>query len=432
MNWLLACALLLNLAILAILLVQLPRLTRRAQEAAERGVREELREARAESQQTARDLRAEVSAALATTSGSLIGSLGQIGTLQRTHLEGIAASLKALTDTLQVEMTSSRNAVDAQLKRMQEGNEKKLDEMRTTVDEKLQGTLEKRLGDSFKAVSERLEAVHRGLGEMQGLANGVGDLKRVLSNVKVRGTWAEYQLGAILEQILTPDQFERNVRVREGSRDVVEFAVKLPGPGNDPSRPVWLPIDSKFPQEDYGRLLDAADAADAEGAAAAAAALHRAIRVAAQDIRDKYLNPPFTTDFAILFLPTEGLYAELLRQPGLVEQLQQDCRIVIAGPTTLAAMLSSLRMGFRTLAIEQRASEVWTVLGAVKTEFRKFGEVLDRVKRHLGAAANTIDETGVRTRAIERRLREVEQLPQADASRVLEVNDPVEPEALES
>ena len=252
--------------------------------------------------------------------------------------------------------------------------------MRKTVDEKLHDTLEKRLGDSFKFVSERLEAVHKGLGEMQSLASGVGDLKRVLTNVKALGTWAEVQLGAILEQVLTPDQYGKNVRVKEESTESVEFAVRLPGPNDDPSACVWLPIDSKFPQEDYLRLQEAAESGDTEAVQRATAALIRTVRVAARDIHDKYVNPPSTTDFAIMFLATEGLYAEVLRQPGFVEELQHQYRISIAGPTTLMATLSSLRLGFQTLAIEQRASEVWKVLGAVKTEFGKFGDVLDKVK----------------------------------------------------
>jgi DNA recombination protein RmuC len=286
--------------------------------------------------------------------------------------------------------------------------------MRQVVDEKLQGTLERRLGESFKLVSAQLEAVHKGLGDMQSLATGVGDLKRVLTNVKTRGTFGEVQLGAILEQVLTPDQYGKNVRPLPGSSETVEFAVRLPGPDGLRERPVWLPIDAKFPHEDYGRLLTAVEAADAAAVTAAGVALERAVRLNAQDIRRKYVSPPHTTDFAILFVPTEGLYAELLRRPGFVESLQQDLRVVIAGPTTLAAILSSLRLGFRTLAIEQRASEVWKVLAAVKTEFGKFGEVLDKVKRQLQTASNTIDETGVRSRAIERRLKDVEESPSGE------------------
>jgi DNA recombination protein RmuC len=291
--------------------------------------------------------------------------------------------------------------------------------MRQTVDEKLHDTLEKRLGESFKLVSERLEAVHQGLGEMQHLATGVGDLKRVLVNVKARGTWAEVQLGAILEQILTPEQFAKNVRVKADSLETVEYAVRLPGPKDEPGVCVWLPIDSKFPQEDYLRLHEAAEKADPGALQAAAEALARTVRAAAKDIRDKYISPPGTTDFAIMFLATEGLYAEVLRQHALVEELQHRYRVVAAGPTTLAAILSSLRMGFQTLAIEQRAAEVWRVLAAIKTEFGKFGEVLDKVKRQIDLAGQTIEKTGVRSRAIERKLRSVEKLPEAEALEIL-------------
>jgi DNA recombination protein RmuC len=261
---------------------------------------------------------------------------------------------------------------------------------------------------------------------MQSLATGVGDLKRVLTNVKARGTWAEVQLGALLEEILTPAQFERNVHVEPGSREMVEYAVKLPGPKDDPSACVWLPIDSKFPQEDYARVQDAADCGDADAASAACDALARAVRIEAQSIHDKYVRPPHTTDFGIMFLATEGLYAEVVRRPALVEDLQQRYRVVVAGPTTLAALLSSLRMGFQTLAIEQQAVEVWQVLGAVKTEFGKFGSVLDRVKRQLDTAGRSIEETGRRTRAMERRLRGVEQLPDQEAGRVLGIDGPLD------
>ena len=316
-------------------------------------------------------------------------------------------------------MERIRTTFDARVKELQEGNEKKLDEMRKTVDEKLHDTLERRLGESFKLVSDRLEAVHKGLGEMQLLATGVGDLKRVLTNVKARGTWAEVQLGAILEQILTLDQYAKNVQVKADSAERVEYAVRLPGSKDDPGACVWLPIDSKFPQEDYLRLQEAADRADLDAIQKAADDLGRTIRGAAKDIHDKYVNPPTTTDFGIMFLATEGLYAEVLRQPALVEELQQRYRVVVAGPTTLAAILNSLRMGFQTLVIEKRAAEVWRVLGAIKTEFGRFGEVLEKVKRQLNTASRTIEETGVRSRAMEKKLRSVEQLPEAEASAIL-------------
>ena len=318
---------------------------------------------------------------------------------------------------LREEVARLRDSMDRRADELRDTTTRQLETIRVTVDEKLQGTLEQRLGETFRLMSERLEAVHRGLGEMQSLSAGVGELRRVLGNVKTRGTWGEVQLGAILEQVLTPDQYGRNVRTREGSSEVVEFAVRLPG-GSD-GAPIWLPIDAKFPQEDYLRLVEAAERGDGDAALAAQAALARAVTLAATDIAQKYLDPPRTTDFAILFLPTEGLYAEVLRHPGLADRLQHECRVVPAGPTTLAALLSSLRMGFRTLAIEERASEVWRLLGAVKTEFTRFGDVIDRVKRQLETARSTLDQTDVRTRQMARRLRDVEQLQPDAAVRLL-------------
>jgi DNA recombination protein RmuC len=339
------------------------------------------------------------------------------------HLrEDLSTRLHQLTESNENRLNALRETLDRQLLALRQGNEQKLEQMRQTVDEKLQGTLEKRLGESFKLVSERLEAVQRGLGEMQSLATGVGDLKRVLTNVKARGVWGEVQLAAILEQVLTPEQYLRNVKTRPDSGDNVEFVVRLPGPGAG-GEEVWLPIDSKFPKEDYERLVDAAERADAEEVRRASDGLLRVIRNSARDIHDKYLNPPRTTDFGILFLPTEGLYAELLRQPGLVSELQQKYRVVVAGPTTLAATLNSLRMGFRTLAIEQRSSEVWKILGAVRTEFAKFGEVLEKVQRQLELASSAIEQTGRRTRAMERTLRQVEKLPDEQARDALGLGD---------
>jgi DNA recombination protein RmuC len=282
-----------------------------------------------------------------------------------------------------------------------------LEQMRKTVDEKLQGTLERRLGESFKLVSERLEVVHQGLGEMQKLASGVGDLKKVLTNVKSRGTWGEMQLGNLLEQVLTSEQYACNVATRPGSNERVEFAIRLPGRGNASGAPVWLPIDAKFPKEDYERLVEAAEHADAAALELAATQLENRIKLEAKSIRDKYVEPPHTTDFAILYLPVEGLYAEVLRRPGLLDVLQRDFRITIAGPTVLTALLNSLQMGFRTLAIEKRSSEVWQVLAAIKTEFGKFGEVIGRVQKKLQEASNVIDSAATRTRAIERQLRAV-------------------------
>lgn len=357
-------------------------------------IRDELRGAREDSRSAARELREEVN-----------------------------TNMRGGTDSITVTLENIRTTFDRRVRELQESNERKLDEMRRTVDEKLHDTLEKRLGESFKLVSDRLEAVHKGLGEMQSLATGVGDLKRVLTNVKARGTWAEVQLGALLEQVLTEGQYGRNVAVKNGSLERVEFAIRLPGAKDDPGSQIWLPIDSKFPQEDYLRLQDAADKADSAAIQSASDALARAVRIAAKDIHDKYVAPPATTDFAIMFLATEGLYAEVLRMPALVEELQQRYRVVVSGPANLVAILSSLRMGFQTLAIEKRASEVWRVLGAVKTEFGKFGDVLDKVQRQLNTASQTIEQTGVRTRALERKLRHVEQLPDAEASALLALPD---------
>lgn len=404
--------------ILVLVIVQMLRASK-AYEGAGREVRDELRTSREEARSAGRELREEVAGGLKSTNEVLSQTLERLGKLQHAQLEGMTKQLRELSESSQRALDRIRLTFDSRVKELQEGNEKKLDEMRQTVDEKLHHTLEKRLGESFKLVSDRLEAVHKGLGEMQHLATGVGDLKRVLTNVKVRGTWAEVQLGAILEQILTPEQFERNVRVKADSSESVEYAVRLPGPKDEPDICVWLPIDSKFPQEDYLRLQEAAERADPAAVQASTDALARTVRAAAKEIHDKYINPPGTTDFGIMFLATEGLYAEVLRQPALVEDLHHRFRVVVAGPTTLAAILSSLRMGFQTLAIEQRAVEVWRVLGAIKTEFGKFGDVLDKVKHQLYSASRTLEKTGVRSRAIERKLRSVEKLPEPEALEIL-------------
>ena len=380
-----------------LLLVQLLRIRPSAgadPDVARRELRDELRSAREEARLSARELREEVTKSIDATQASL--------------------------DRVRV-------TLDQRVRELQEGNERKLDEMRRTVDEKLHDTLEKRLGESFKLVSDRLDTVHKGLGEMQQLATGVGDLKRVLTNVKARGTWAEVQLGAILEQVLTPEQYGKNVCIRPDTAERVEFAVRLPGPLDDPTTCVWLPIESKFPQEDWLRLQDASDQGDVAAVQAASDALIRTVRGSAKEIHDKYVHPPASTDFAIMFLATEGLFAEVLRHPSVVSDLQQQYRVVVAGPTTLAAILTSLRMGFQTLVVEQRAAEVWRVLGAVKTEFGKFGDVLDKVQRQLTTASRTIEETGQRSRAMEKKLRSAERLPEAEAAMVLEL--PVEDEA---
>ncbi|QWE27907.1 DNA recombination protein RmuC [Polynucleobacter sp. AM-7D1] len=314
-----------------------------------------------------------------------------------------------LTDQLGNTGREVRETLVTRLGEIQSDTANKLEEMRKTVDEKLHATLEQRLGESFKQVSDRLEAVHRGLGEMQTLASGVGDLKRVLTNVKSRGTWGEVQLGALIEQTLTIDQYQKNISTKPGSRDVVEFAIRLPGPSAE--SPVWLPVDAKFPMEDYQRLMDAQDRADIADMESAAKALESRIKLEAKTIREKYIEPPHTTDFAILFLPTEGLYAEVMRRQGLLELLQRDYRVTVAGPSTFSAMLNSLHMGFRTLAIEKRSSEIWNTLGQIKTEFGKFGEVIDATRKKLDAASKSFESVDVRTRKINKTLSGVEALP---------------------
>lgn len=332
----------------------------------------------------------------------------------------LAEQLQLLGQRQEQRLTQVQAAVDQRLTAIQQDNEKKLEQMRATVDEKLQATLEQRLGESFKQVAERLEQVYRGLGEMQNLARDVGSLNRVLSNVKTRGIFGEVQLAGLLEQVFTPEQYAANVATLPGSSERVEFAIRLPGQRDD-GQPLWLPIDAKFPREDYERLLEAQDRADAPAAEAAAKAIETRLRLEARTIREKYVAPPHTTDFAILFVPTEGLYAEALRRPGLLEALQREHKVMLCGPTTLLATLSSLQMGFRTLALEKRSAEVWEVLGAVKTEFAKFGEVLAKTKKKLEEAANTIDSAEVRTRAMTRKLKSVEALPEEGAQKLLQL-----------
>ena len=329
--------------------------------------------------------------------------------------------MKELTASNESRLDKLREGVDARLRLIQEDNAKKLEQMRATVDEKLHDTLEKRLGESFKLVSERLELVQRGLGEMQTLAIGVGDLKKVLTNVKTRGTFGEVQLASLLEQILSPGQYDSNVETRHGSGQRVEFALKLPGRDGTQDGLVWLPLDAKFPQEDYLRLIEAQEVGDIIAAAEASRLLDRAVREMARNIRDKYLDPPHTTDFGVMFLPTEGLYAEVLRLPGLFDVLQREFKVMVAGPTTLAALLNSLQMGFRTLAIEKRSAEVWTLLGAVRTEFSKFGIVLEKTRKKLLEAGNHIDQAATRTRVIERKLRDVQETPHEVADNLLEM-----------
>ena len=372
-------------------------------------------------QEGATQARSELSTTLKDFKDSLQKQMNDMAVLQKQQLDSFAAQLTSLTEKSEKKSDELRAAVEAKLAQLQSDNSTKLEEMRRTVDEKLQGTLDKRLGDSFKQVSERLELVHKGLGEMQTLASGVGDLKRVLTNVKTRGTWGEMQLGNLLEQVLTPDQYARNVRTKPTGGETVEFAIKLPGPEEHDGKVVWLPIDAKFPKEDYERLLDASERGDVAGVEQAAKDLEACVRLQAREIRDKHLAPPHTTDFGLLYLPTEGLYAEVLRRPGLLDVLQREYRVVVVGPTTLAALLNSLQMGFRTLAIQKRSSEVWKVLAAVKTEFGKFGDMLDKVKKKLDETGNTIEDAVHRTRQIEKKLRKVEVLPADEAATLLVV-----------
>jgi DNA recombination protein RmuC len=342
----------------------------------------------------------------------------QLAALQQQLGSTLAEQLRALSETNERRQGELRQAVETRLTALQEGNEKKLEQMRATVDEKLQSTLEQRLGESFRQVAERLEQVHKGLGDMQALARDVGALNRVLTNVKTRGVFGEVQLGGLLEQVFTTEQYATNVATVPGSNERVEFALRLPGRRDD-GQPLWLPLDAKFPREDYERLLEAQDRADAPAAEAAAKAIEARLRLEARSIRDKYLAPPHTTDFAILFVPTEGLYAEALRRPGLVEALQREYKVMLAGPTTLLAVLNSLQMGFRTLALEKRSAEVWEVLGAVKTEFARFGEVLAKTKKKLDEASSTIEQAQTRSNVMTRRLKAVEAMPEPRAAQLL-------------
>ncbi|HYE82491.1 MAG TPA: DNA recombination protein RmuC [Clostridia bacterium] len=364
--------------------------------------------------------REELAGSNRTFNGMISSQMSEISSLQRNQLDIFSKQLTNLTQTNEYKLDKMRETIEEKLKQLQEDNSRKLDQMRATVDEKLNATLEQRLGESFKLVSERLEMVHKGLGEMQSLASGVGDLKRVLTNVKTRGTWGEIQLGNILEQILTPEQYSKNVATKKNSNERVEFAIKLPGRDEGNGEVVWLPIDAKFPQEDYQRLIDAQEQGNPVLAEEWAKAMELKVKSFAKDIRDKYVDPPGTTDFGIMFLPTEGLYAEVLRRPGLCDCLQREYRIVAAGPTTLIALLNSLQMGFRTLAIERRSSEVWALLGAVKTEFGRFGDILDKTQKKLQEASNTIEDAAKKTRNIGKKLKNVQELSMNEAAVMLD------------
>lgn len=399
-----------NVAVLVLVAFALARNRsgQEGQERLERAVKEEVALSRREHGEVMRQF-----------SDSVLARMADIATLQKGQLDSFSSQLLALTQSNEQKLERLREAVEERLKLLQADNNRQLEEMRKTVDEKLHATLEKRLGESFRLVSERLELVHKGLGEMQTLAAGVGDLKRVLTNVKTRGIWGEIHLAGLLEQILTVEQYDRNVATKPGSGERVEFAVRLPGRDKG-DKPVWLPIDAKFPQEDYQRLLDAQEQANPVLAEEAARALEARVKTEAKAIREKYIDPPHTTDFAILFLPVEGLFAEVLRRPGLCDVLMRDYRVVVTGPTTLAALLSSLQMGFKTLAVEKRSSEVWALLGAVKTEFGRFGEMLDKTQKKLQEASNSIETAAQKSRTIERKLRTVQELPASDAAATLE------------
>lgn len=384
-----------------------------AQQRVEEVLHRELGRHREEAAMAARMGREELGRAVGLLSQSLIGTIGELSSQQKHLLDSFANQLADLTRMNDVRLEQVRDIVEKKLTSLQQDNSVRLEQMRKTVDEKLNETLEKRLGESFKLVSDRLEQVHKGLGEMQSLASGVGDLKRVLTNVKARGTLGEIQLETILEQVLSPDQYLKNATTRPGSNERVEFAVKLPGQGG--SEPVLLPIDAKFPLEDYQRLMDAQETGDLALANEAVKLLEARIRHEAKTIQQKYVHPPQTTDFALMFLPIEGLFAEVLRKSGLWDALARDYRVIVAGPTTITALLNSLQMGFRTLAIQKRSSEVWQLLGAVKTEFGKFGNILEKTQKKLQEASNTISDASVRSRAIERQLKSVEALPVDEA-----------------
>ena len=375
------------------------------QERIDRSVRDEIARLRAEVQTQAQQERTEINQSFKLFEDSMQNRLSELTTVTEKKIEAV------------------RVMIDSKLRDIQEDNARQLDRMRETVDEKLQSTLEKRLGESFKQVSERLEMVHQGLGDMRNLAAGVGDLKKVLTNVKARGTWGEVQLGALLEEILSPEQYLKNVRINEDTGDFVEFAIKLPGPGDLPADAVLIPVDAKFPVEDYQRLLEAQEHADAVAAEEAVRQLEASIKKAAKDISQKYLAPPRTTDFGIMFLPSEGLYAEVIRRTSLVAVLQREYHVVIAGPTTFAALLNSLQMGFRTLAIQKRSGEVWKILGEVKTAFGKFGETLDNVRKKLEQAASTVDDAQRKTRTLSGKLKAVEAVSDEQLHAEITLND---------
>ncbi len=388
----------------------------------ERDVRQDLAIARNEAAGAGTSLRQEIGEVMARYAETNAQLHRAASNAQATELKGFGDRLAQLTQSSEARLDALRRTLEERLDHLRADNAQKLEQMRATVDEKLQMTLEQRLGASFRHVSERLEQVHRGLGEMQTLASGVGDLKRVLTNVRSRGTWGEVQLGSLLADVLTPAQYAQNIATRPGSKERVEYAVRFPGRSDD-GAPCWLPIDAKFPLEDWHRLQEALERADPEAVEGSRRALEQFFKVQARAIRDKYVESPHTTDFAILFVPTEGLFAEAVARPGLTETLQREFRVTLAGPTNLVAMLNSLQLGFRTLAIEKRSTEVWRVLGAVKTEFGRFGEILARTKDRLDQVGRTLDEAGRKSTTIARKLRDVEALPDDEADRLLTASE---------
>lgn len=419
------------LALISILLVIVLMVLRRLNARDDTRLVTELKVMQEKIERLERDLRYEISESSRTGRQELQQSLNsfqqsqaeQMGSLQKHLGDTLSNQILSLSESNAQRLQEVRHTLDAQLLQLQQTNAAKLDEMRKTVDEKLQSTLEARLSESFKQVADRLEQVHQGLGQMQSLAQGVGDLQRVLTNVKTRGIFGEVQLEALLEQVLTPEQYAKQVETRPRSNQRVDFAIRFPGRGGESGEPVWLPVDAKFPREDYERLLEAHDRADPAAAELAAKALESRIRNEARSIAENYLAPPHTTDFAILFLPIESLYAEVLRRPGLMDSLQRDYRVTLAGPTTLLAMLNSLHMGFRTLALEQQASEVWKVLGAVKTEFERYGDWVAKVREQVQKAADTLDRADTRSRQMRRALKNVEALPDGEAQALLPTPD---------
>jgi DNA recombination protein RmuC len=397
----------------------------------ETAIRSEVSQNRLEAGKSSKESREELMNTFRIFGDSVIKRMNDAFASNKDQLDSFSKQLVNLTNTNEHKLEGMRRTIEERIKHLQDENAKKLDQMRLTVDDKLQSTLEKRLGESFKMVSERLELVHKGLGEMQTLAASVGDLKNVLTKVKPRGVWGEIQLGLLLEQVLAPEQYDQNVATGKRSSEKVEFAIKLPGRTGDREDIVWLPIDAKFPQEDYQRLVEAQERANTALAEEAARRLEAVIKSEAKTIREKYIDPPGTTDFAIMYLPTEGLYAEVIRRAGLCDFIQREYRVVMAGPTTLAALLNSLQMGFRTLAIEQRSSEVWKLLGAVKTEFSRFGDLLEKTHKKLQEASNTIENASKKSRTIEKKLKKVQELPSDDAAGMIDFDEEIEEEAEE-